>query len=284
VNEHELERRRAVVGASEVGLLFGCKSFGGRTISDLWFEKKFGVTAGGKGNASTRMGNKLEPVVLEWAEERLEQPIIDRQKWIMDGVNGATIDGRLASGEIVEAKTSGVLWRVEDEWGDDGTDEVPESYLLQVQAQLLVSKAELAYLAALIGGIGFRLYRIEPHQGLLDAIKSKAEQFVASLEGDAPPDAPPTLETLKRIRRQPAKILPRSDAFESAWQALEQAKADAKVTDAAKDAAQRQLLALLGNAEAAEVSGGLITYYEQSRKESFVAASTFRVMRFKKGG
>lgn len=285
MSPEELERRRRVVGASEVGLLFGLPSFGGRTLSDLWFEKKFGTVSGGKGNASTKLGNKLEPVVLEMAEERLGTLIVDRQKWVTRGSNGATLDGRAEnSGAVVEAKTSGILWRGDQsEWGEDGTDEVPDSYLVQVQAQLLVTGAELGYLAALIGGRGFALFEITPQESLLRAISDKATEFVQSLSSDVPPPEPPQLETLKRIRRQPDKVLPGCDQIDELWQQIEEAKASAKASEQSKDLVQRKLLALLGDAEAAECSGGLITYYEQSRKESLVAASTFRVLRFAKG-
>lgn len=285
MSPEELERRRSVVGASEVGLLFGLPSFGGRTLSDIWFEKKFGTVSGGKGNASTKLGNKLEPVVLEMAEERLGTLIVDRQKWVTRGSNGATLDGRAEnSGAVVEAKTSGILWRGDQsEWGEDGTDEVPDSYLVQVQAQLLVTGAELGYLAALIGGRGFALFEITPQESLLRAISDKATEFVQSLSSDVPPPEPPQLETLKRIRRQPDKVLPGCDQIDELWQQLEEAKASAKASEQSKDLVQRKLLALLGDAEAAECSGGLITYYEQSRKESLVAASTFRVLRFAKG-
>lgn len=285
MNEQELERRRPVVGASEVGLLFGLPAFGGRTVSDLWYEKKFGTVRGGSGNASTRLGTKLEPVVLEWAQERIGQPIVDRQKWVMVGNNGATLDGRVINdGPVVEAKTSGVLWRADDNWGDDGSDEVPENYLLQVQAQMLVTGAELAYLAALIGGRGFAMFEIARHGGLQDAIRDKSQEFISSLAGDVPPDSPPQLETLKRLRRQPNKVVPRSDEFESLRLQLEEAKATAKESDTKAVELQQRLLAMFGDAEAVECSGGLMTYYEQTRKESFVSASTFRVMRFKKGG
>lgn len=285
MSPEELERRRSVVGASEVGLLFGLPSFGGRTLSDIWFEKKFGTVSGGKGNASTKLGNKLEPVVLEMAEERLGTLIVDRQKWATRGSNGATLDGRAEnSGAVVEAKTSGILWRGDQsEWGEDGTDEVPDSYLVQVQAQLLVTGAELGYLAALIGGRGFALFEITPQESLLRAISDKATEFVQSLSSDVPPPEPPQLETLKRIRRQPDKVLPGCDQIDELRQQLEEAKASAKASEQSKDLVQRKLLALLGDAEAAECSGGLITYYEQSRKESLVAASTFRVLRFAKG-
>ena len=284
MNEQELERRRLVVGASEVGLLFGLPSFGGRTASDLWYEKKYGVVFGGAGNASTRLGTKLEPVVLELAEERIGKPIVDRQKWIVSGSNGATLDGRVINdGPIVEAKTSGILWRADESWGDDGSDDVPDLYLIQVQAQLLVSEAERGLLAALIGGRGFAMFEIARHAGLQDAIRQKSDAFIASLAGDVPPENSPQLETLKRLRRQPNKVLPRSDEFESLRLQLEEAKATAKEADGHAVELQQRLLAMFGDAEAVECNGGLMTFYEQHRKESVVRASSFRVLRFKKG-
>lgn len=286
MNQQELERRRCVVGASEIGLLFGLPSFGGRTVSDLWYEKKYGVSSGGKGNTSTALGHKLEPIVLEAAEERIGRKIVDRQKWCVRGVNGATLDGRVeGGGPLVEAKTSGILWADNrlSEWGDDGTDEVPDLYLMQVQCQLLVTEAELAYLAALIGGRGFAMYHIPPHKDLQYAIAMKSAEFLATVANDEPPGEPPTLETLKRIRRQPEKIVDRSDEIEAAYDAWEAAKARAKVTDTAKDDAQRRLIALLGDAEAAVCGRGMVTYFEQTRKESVTPESKFRVLRFKKG-
>ena len=265
----ELERRRKVVGASEVGLLFGLPSFGGRTVSDLWFEKKYGTSHGGKGNASTTLGTKLEPVILAEAEDRLGVKIVDRQKWVTLGCNGATLDGRVENnGALVEAKTSGILWRGDQsEWGEDGSDSVPDSYLVQVQAQLLVTGAKLAYLAALIGGRGFAMYQITPHSALMDAITTKATEFIASLGSDEPPEAPPQLETLKRIKRQPEKVVPYSDDIDQLWLELTEAKAGSKEAKETEETIQRKLLAKLGDAEAAECQGGLITYYEQSRKE-----------------
>lgn len=285
MQEHERERRRSVVGASEVGLLFGLPSFGGRTLSDLWFEKKYGTVSGSKGNASTAFGHKLEPVILAEAEERLQCRIVDRQKWCVLGVNAATLDGRVeGNGAIVEAKTAGVLWRQDtSEWGDDGSDEIPESYMMQVQAQLLVTGAEAAFLAAFIGGKGFAMYSIQPQQQLKDLIVAESAAFIASLDNETPPAEPPQLATLKAIRRQPNKTIERSDELDMAFGEFERAKANSKIADDAKEIAQRNLLAMLGDAEAAEVPGGHLTYFEQPRKEFTVKASTSRFLRFAKG-
>ena len=276
----ELERRRNVVGASETVMLFGLPAFGKKTISDLWFEKKYGVEKSGNGNAATKLGLRLESAVLEAAEERLGRPIVDRQLWLTRNFNGATLDGRVDERTIVEAKTSGLLGpSTISQWGDDGSDEVPESYILQVQAQLFVTGAELAYLAALIGGRGFAMFTITPAVELQAAIAAKSAEFIASLSNDSPPPEPPQLDTLKRIHRQPSKVVTIADDLRDRF---EEAKANAKASDEEKDRAQRELLAALGDAEAGECSGGQYTYFEQSRKESFVAASTFRILRFKK--
>lgn len=279
-----LEQRRFVVGASEIGLLFGLESYGNKTVSDLFFEKKYG-TIRSKGNESTYWGHQLEELVLNEAEKRLGTKIIDRQKWLRVGDVGATLDGRLESnGAVIDAKTSGIVGPGNlSEWGEEFTDEISENYLLQINCQMLVTGAELGHIAALIGNRGFAMYTIQPHKELMAAIQTKATEFIASLSGDVPPPEPPQLETLKRIRRQPNKIIERSEALDELYEQLEEAKANAKATEETKERLQRQVLAILGDAEAAECNGGLITYYEQSRKESFVAASTFRVMRFKKG-
>lgn len=280
----ELERRRGVVGASETVLLFGLPAFGNRTISDLWFEKKYGTERQWKGNASTSFGLRLETPILDAAEERLGFKIVDRQRWLTRDFNGATLDGRQeGEGAIVEAKTSGIVGPSRlAEWGEDDSDDVPDSYLLQVTAQLLVSGAELAYLAALIGGRGFAMFRITPQAELQAAIAAKSAAFIASLAGDVAPPEPPQLETLKRIRRQPNKVVRIDDDLKERF---DEAKSNAKIADETKEEIQRELLAALGDAEAGECAGGMFTYYEQTNRYAAKEASEtkFRVLRFRKG-
>ncbi len=276
------ERRREVYTASDMGVLFGIPGFGGRTLSDVWYEKRFGLV-GDSSTASTRLGQRMEPLILDEAEVELQTKIIDRQMWCVDGQIGATLDGRcLSNGWPVEAKTSGLLWRPDEEWGDGG-DEVPSAILLQVQAQILVTGADQAWVAAVIGGRGFVMYEVARHDGLISEMKRRTGEFIESLKTETPPVEPPQIETLKRLRRQPEKVLPRSDAIEELWSQFEEAKATAKASESEKERIQRLLLASLGDAEAAECTGGMLTYFEQTRKESVTAASTFRVLRFKKG-
>ena len=278
------ERRRAFVGASEVALLFGLPTFGGKTIADLWWQKKYGNEREWTGNASTKLGNRLESAVLEAAEERLNTTIIHRQHWHTKGRNAVTLDGRCADTmAVVEAKTAGIIGpsRMAD-FGEEGTDDLPENYLLQVQCALMVTGAELGYLAALIGGRGFAMFTITPNAELQAAIAAKSEYFIASLAGDVPPPETPQLETLKRIRRKPNKVV---SIPEELYDRFEQAKADAKVSEAVKEDAQRAVLAAMGNAEMGVCGIGAYQYLMQTNRYPAKAASetSFRVLRFKKG-
>lgn len=282
------ENRRHVVTASECPLILGIPVYGGRTVSDLWWEKRYGVSKESKGNASTVMGTELEPNVLRFAESKLGE-IIDRQRWYENSPNGGTLDGRVAdTGAVVEAKTSGVLGpSTQHLWGPDDSDEVLDQYLVQCQVQLIVTGAELAYLAALIGGRGYSMFQIRPDLKLQAIITQKSDEFLQSLADDNPPPEPPQLDTLKRIRREPNKVLPRSDRIDELRDRFESAKTSAKATEDAKELAQRELLALLGDAEAAEVDGGLLTYFEQTTRyppKPLASESTYRVLRFKRGG
>lgn len=279
------ERRREVYTASDMGLLFGIPGFGGRTLSDVGFEKRYGTTRSDKGTLSTRLGTRLESIILDEAEQSLGT-IIDRQRWVTAGQIGATLDGIATSdGCPVEAKTSGLLWKPDAEWGDSG-DDIPSAICLQVTAQMIVTSADMGHVAAIIGGRGFMLYEIPRSEPLIAEMVRRVAEFMVSLRSETAYPIPPTLETLKRLRRQPKKVLPRSDAIEEARDRYESAKSANKATETDKEASQAALLALLGDAEAAECAGGMLTYYEQTNRYPAKLASetSFRVLRYKKGG
>jgi putative phage-type endonuclease len=281
------ENRKSCVAASECPLIMGIPVYGGRTVSDLWYEKRYGIEKASKGNASTDMGTELEPVVLRYAESKLGT-IVDRQKWFALGPNGGTLDGRVEeSGAIVEAKTSGVLGPSKANlWGPDDSDEVPDQYLIQVSCQLLVTGAEMAYLAALIGGRGFAMFQIKPDKNLQSFIIEKSNEFLKTLAEDIAPEEPPQLETLKRIRRDPGKVLDRSDRTDELWERLSEAKASAKASEEVKELAERHWYAAMGDADGVRVEGGLFTYLERTvhYKSKLASEATFRYPMFKKGG
>ena len=313
----EIEARKSRIGASDVASIFGLPTFKGRNAFSTWLDKTDQLEPEKKVSAAITAGNRLEPVILDYAEAAFGA--LDRNVVVFDPQGGplaSTLDGRvIADGRPVEAKTSGIEGPIHGTWGEVGTDDVPDGYLIQTQVQLLCTGAEVCELVALLGGRGFCEFKIEPMDGLIAQIRAVTEDFwtryvVArkdprgdwadrlrtahgvQLECDP---CEPVLETVKRYKRVPKKLITfaNPDAVID-WQAKRQARLDAEKLE---DAAQAIVLADMADAEAAEVVGaGQITNYEQNGApiinreamksdgvwEKYTTPNAFRVMRFKR--
>jgi predicted phage-related endonuclease len=75
----------------------------------------------------------------------------------------------------LECKTSGAY--MAGEWGEPGTDEVPEQYLIQVQHYIAVCGWGGCDLALLLGGNDFRIYPIERNDRLIASLVERERQF-----------------------------------------------------------------------------------------------------------
>jgi putative phage-type endonuclease len=140
-------------------------------------------------------GLRLEPVIADaYCELRpgveLTMPGFRRHTelpWMVASADRVANDGR-----IVELKTCNYF--ASDEWGEPGTDQVPEAYLLQVMHQMAVHRShgepiESADVAVLIGGTDFRIYSV-PWVELLASrlIEIEAELWMR-IERRRPPPA-----------------------------------------------------------------------------------------------
>lgn len=206
------EERKKHVGASEVAAILGLSQY--ETPYSIWAVKT-GQMEPFSGNEATKLGQDLEPVILNRAEEDLGELKRDVVCLHPDKILRATLDGQLSkSGDVIEAKTAGLISnRVSPEWGDDGLVErdgqVPRTYFVQVQAQLLCSGAELAWLYALIAGRGIARYRIMPdtvlQQWMVERVGEWWERHI--VKGEPPSVGNTPVEMLKRIRRDDAKSI-----------------------------------------------------------------------------
>lgn len=273
----ELERRRHYITATDVAQIAGRSPWG--NAADVYRSKVNGIMA--TTNAAMQAGTLLEPAVLAWAHGELGGIIAGDWRVHENGINAASLDSMTLDGEPVEAKTSGIVGPGSPhQWGEPGTDEIPEYYLLQVEAQLLVTGAKRAWVPALLGGRGFVMYQVVANERLMDEIQRMSEQFWnAHVVAKSPPEGvKPALETLKHLRREPKSVV---DIPTDLVLAYQQAKAAEKAAVEKSESAMCELLNVLGNAEAGKWSGGLVTYYETSRKAYEVAANTYRQIRIK---
>ena len=264
MSEKHRKRRQKYLGASEIASVLGVNNY--QNAYDLWLEKT-GQVAGFEGNEATDAGNRLERALLDWAAEQLNVKVRANQWRVHDNkIHAATLDAEvLGKPEALEAKVSG-LFRpggAHEEWGE-GREDVPDRVMVQAQQQAFVANLERVWIPALLGGRGFVMYQIERNEKLIDIIRERGEAFWNDhvLTRVPPEDVTPSVETLKRLRREPETLVQIPDEVMDAYL---HAKACAKEAKQAEEQAKAVLIEALGTAEAGECSRGRVTFLEQSR-------------------
>lgn len=218
---HELRRRTDEHGwsvtASEIPAVLGLDPW--TSPFSLWWQKKQGWAT--EDNQHMLVGRVLEAGVLAlFQRARSDRPIIpgglyahpDRP-WQMatpDAIGwhhpaGPSCDDGLPEdcgcpAVTVQAKTCA---RMSDDWGPEGTDEIPVNYRAQVLWEMDTYGCRLGYLAVLfLQDKTFRWYLIQRDDRDIHVMVTRAEQFRASLDDDMPPPVdghPSTLTTVKAL-------------------------------------------------------------------------------------
>lgn len=279
------EQRKHSIGASEVASVLGISPY--RSAYEMWMEKT-GKVAPWPGNTATQLGKQVEPFLLDRAEEKYGQ--ISRNVRLASP-NGAplsaTLDGLVVdSHHPIECKTAGLLGGfATGDWGKAFTDQIPDYYLVQVQAQLYCSGADLAHVFALLGTRGVVEYAVPRDDALIKIIVSRCSQWWEThMAKRVEPEikTPPPLELMKRLYRTPNKVTLLDGAAGQILDVYESAKKDLRRAEEVFELAQSTTIAMLGDAEEGLLPDGRrVTYYEQHRKSYIVKECSYRVLRVK---
>lgn len=166
--------------ASETAAVMGVSPW--QTPYELWL-----VKTGRKVTVETeamRHGTATEPAAR--AAFEAESGLIMQPLVIVNGGYSASLDGITLLGDtIVEIKCP-FRGQTSELWQTVRTGSVPAHYMLQVQHQLMVSKAKIAYLWVYDGQQGIGIC-IEPDEVAYAKIKSAWETFQPYLDSDTPP-------------------------------------------------------------------------------------------------
>lgn len=195
-------RRATGIGGSEAGTILGLNQY--QDAYDLWLIKTGRKEAPDlSDNMAVKMGHKLEGIVADlYAEATGHTVVIDEthyrhptMPWLVGNVD------RLVEGEprILECKTASGFAAKQNGFGPGNVyglngevleicDQVPESYLVQVQHYMNVLNYPMADLAVLIDGRDFRIYTIERNDELISAMNAQITAFwFDSVIGGNPP-------------------------------------------------------------------------------------------------
>lgn len=208
--EEFLQRRMAGIGGSDIAAILGLSPY--KTGLQLWMEKTGRDTSEPDGAALERMhwGTVLEDVVARHYSEvrgvkiqRINQQLVHpecaialanidravleegkRARW--DDKEGRVVGAR----NVLEVKTAHALAQNGTDWGEAGTDEVPQQYWTQCQWYMGITGLPFADLAVLFGGQKFVTYTIPFERDLFDDMLAEADRWwKAHVVADLPPPA-----------------------------------------------------------------------------------------------
>ena len=190
-----LRERKNYLGGSDLGAIAGLNPY--RTALDVYLDKTSDDIAC-ETSPAMRWGTLLEDTIAkEYAEVTGQTIEIEPNTIYHPSMKflGANIDRWVGDKEyVLECKTAGFTRG--KEWGEEGTDQIPESYLVQVAYYAAICAVPKVDIAVLIGGQDFRIYTYERNKELEEKLIKIACNFWDNhIEKRIPPKCVSTRDT-----------------------------------------------------------------------------------------
>ena len=212
-----LKQRTLGIGGSDVAAIVGCSPW--RTAFQVW-EDKMGLSEPQKETGAMHWGTALEAPIRQVYADATGLTVTKPETMFQSVEHPfmiANLDGIASDGRLVEIKTASRA----AEWGQAGTDEIPDHYLTQVQHYMAVMGATRTDVAVLIAGNDFRIYTVESDPELQAQLIDMEKDFWSLVQTGTPPDPTRSEEAARKYREATAKkIAEASGPAVSAWQML----------------------------------------------------------------
>lgn len=263
-----LQERSKGIGGSDAGAILGLNKY--RTAFELWLEKTGQVEPVEIDNEAIYWGNEMEAVVAKEFEKRTEKKV-RRTNFMYSHPEypfiKANVD-RMVVGEsaLLECKTASAY--LAKEWE---SDEIPATYLVQVQHYLGVTRKEKGYIAVLIGGNRFIWKEIERDEELINMIFEAENNFwekhvlggvAPELDGSSAAEKY-LKEKYERAEKDKEVVLP--GEYKELLLQYEKIKSDEKLVKTAKTEIENKIKAELKDAETGITDRFLVTWKNQSQ-------------------
>lgn len=182
-----LAQRGSCVGASDAAKVAGLSPWG--TALGVYFDKVMPAVRS-EMSPIQEAGLAAEPGIAKLYERRFKVELREPDEPITFHPKhrhiGASLD-RVGPSGIVELKNVNLSQRAK--WGEDGTDECPEMYLIQAQQQMACAETDRCEIAALFGGSELRVYPIPRSEKAIQSLIDIETAFWQYVETKTPPPA-----------------------------------------------------------------------------------------------
>lgn len=247
----DIEARKKGIGGSDIAVIVGLNKY--KTSVELWMEKT-GRAAPQRENNKMHWGHLLEDVVAREYARQTGLEVLDGVN-LVDGIRRGNTDRMVPDArKILEIKTAGHFAAAE--WGEPGTDEIPDAYLCQVQWYLgLLNPDEYvsADVPVLIGGQDYRVYHVERNDELIGQLIEAGERWWRDyVVADRAPEADGTVEDararLSLFPRDNGQILQSTAEIDDIAHRLARARAQLKAAEEVEESLSARLKAVIGDA------------------------------------
>jgi len=183
--EEWLDCRRLGIGGSDAGIICGINKY--KSPIELFMEKTGQMPYQEAGEAAY-WGTQLESLVRSEFTKRTGIEVMQVSQILQSEEHPfmlANIDGLCQHPNygpcIFEAKTASAY--LSGEWNDD----IPDSYILQIQHYMAVTGYKGAYIAVLIGGNTFKWKFVERDEELISMLVQLEAEFWHGVKNNVPP-------------------------------------------------------------------------------------------------
>lgn len=294
--EDWLQLRRAGLGGSDMGAILGLSKF--KTPVDVWLEKT-GRSEGQQETLQMRFGSYAEEFVArEYSAKTgnavqrftpmLRHPVapilgnVDRLV-IPAGSKVASHKQEIRTDRGLECKTASAFSASDvEEWGEEGTDQVPPSYLVQCATYMALTPCQYWDLAVLFGNQEVRVYNLRRDRDLEGEIIARADEwwnrYVVS--DVAPP--PTCLADIKSLFPTCSEAVVEADEMILHWaKVAEDAAAKANEYSKVAETAKVHMLSFMRDAAVLKLDGNRVFRRKLIQKKEYtVAASSYVDARF----
>lgn len=280
-----LAERRTGIGGSDIAALLGLSPW--KTPLQLWMDKtgRLEETVDPERDERFYWGNVLEDVVARrYAADRgvkvqrlnamMHHPEcaialanIDRVV-VVDGSVARWKDGAVKGAtNVLECKTAHAMARHSADWGEPGSDEVPQNYWLQCVWYLGITGLASADIAVLFGGQKFATYTIAADGDLFEDLLDGADHWWRRhVVADVPPE-PRCEDDARRLWKSHVAGREKIVSVDVAEAVKTLASIKSQISDLEEEAQQARdrILPAFGDAEAISYMGRKLATWKQNK-------------------
>lgn len=187
INAQQREERKLGIGGSDMPIILGLSNY--KTPYQLYLEKIGEVDANQEMTPFQYWGNQLEGVIRDEFAKR-NNVVVETPDTLVHPFHHflrGNVDGFIPSlNAVLEVKCSAGF--MAHEWGEDGSDVIPMTYLVQVAHYCAVMNADYAYIAVLIGGNDYREFKYTRDLELESTVIDAAKKFWECVQTRTPPE------------------------------------------------------------------------------------------------